>query len=262
MTATGAAIEAGRELSIDLVEIGYVADDGAELRVSLAEAPRVVFESCAPVRRFLSRKGQRHLSGRWWSATMAGHVGYESWLERDHLMLLDFDPDVVAIASQPFWLHWTTAEGKARSHAPDYFARLADGSAVVIDCRPDDRIKPRDAVAFSATERVCELLGWQYRRVGGPDLVRTANVRWLSGYRQPRHAQPALAAVLREVFTAPTGLLVGAEAVGDPIAVLPVLFHLLWRHELVVDLSVPLHPLAPVTAAEPISAAVSAVSAA
>jgi hypothetical protein len=41
----------------------------------------------------------------------------------------------------------------------------------------------------------------------------------------------------------------GAEAVGDPIAVLPVLFHLLWRHDLTTDLSVPLHPCASVTTA-------------
>jgi hypothetical protein len=34
------------------------------------------------------------------------------------------------------------------------------------------------------------------------------------------------------VFAGPAGLLDGAEQVGDPIAVLPVLFHLLWRREL------------------------------
>jgi hypothetical protein len=34
----------------------------------------------------------------------------------------------------------------------------------------------------------------------------------------------------------------GAETAGDPMAVLPVLFHLLWRHELTADLSVPLGP--------------------
>jgi len=33
----------------------------------------------------------------------------------------------------------------------------------------------------------------------------------------------------------------GTEAAGDPIAVLPVLFHLLWCQDLTVDLSVPLH---------------------
>ncbi|MFI6730787.1 hypothetical protein [Streptomyces atratus] len=30
----------------------------------------------------------------------------------------------------------------------------------------------------------------------------------------------------------------GAEEAGDPIAVLPVLFHLMWRQELLCDLSV------------------------
>lgn len=255
MAALGVAPEVGTGLALDLVEIGYVAEDGTEQRVSVADAPRVMFESCAPVRRFLSRKGQRHLSGRWWSATAAGHVGYESWLERDHLMWLDYDPDVVAIASQPLWLYWTTPEGTARSHAPDYFARRADGSAVVIDCRPDGRIKPRDAVAFAATERVCERLGWEFRRVGAPDAIETANVRWLSGYRHPRHDRPALAAVFRELFAAPAPLLAAAEAAGDPIAVLPVLFHLLWRGELAVDLTVPLHPSALVGLGAAVSAA-------
>ncbi|MCE6995978.1 hypothetical protein LZG04_14365 [Saccharothrix sp. S26] len=34
----------------------------------------------------------------------------------------------------------------------------------------------------------------------------------------------------------------GAEATGDPIAVLPVLFHLLWRQDLHTDLTRPLTP--------------------
>ncbi|GAA2415969.1 hypothetical protein GCM10010404_87860 [Nonomuraea africana] len=34
-------------------------------------------------------------------------------------MLLDFDRTVNGIASQPFWLFWTTQDGKTRSHAPD-----------------------------------------------------------------------------------------------------------------------------------------------
>lgn len=54
-------------------------------------------------------------------------VGYESWLERDRVMLLDFSPEVVAFSSQPFWLTWSAGR-KRRRHAPDYFARLADGT--------------------------------------------------------------------------------------------------------------------------------------
>lgn len=48
---------------------------------------------------------------------MGCHVGLESWLEPDVLMLLDFDPAVVAVASQPFWLFRRTQQGETRSHA-------------------------------------------------------------------------------------------------------------------------------------------------
>ena len=64
------------------------------------------FEDAAPARSFRWSRGQGHFPGWWWLATTGRHVGYESWLERDHLMLLDFDPAVTAVASQPFWLHW------------------------------------------------------------------------------------------------------------------------------------------------------------
>ena len=69
-------------------EIGYVTDDGLEHRVSRSQAWATPFESCSPIRRFTSHKGQRHLSGLWWSATTGGHVGFESWMERDHVMAL------------------------------------------------------------------------------------------------------------------------------------------------------------------------------
>jgi hypothetical protein len=51
----------------------------------------------------------------WFSATSGAHVGFESWLERDHLTLLDFDPLVVGMASQPFWLCGKTAAGGGRT---------------------------------------------------------------------------------------------------------------------------------------------------
>lgn len=235
------------ELLAGRFELAY-ADERGEQRVALTEAWPVAFEACRPVRGFSSYKGQRHHHGRWWAATTGRLVGYESWLERDRLVLLDFDPNIVGIASQPFWLFWTTPDGKARSHAPDYFTRLTDGSALVLDVRSTDRIKPRDQVAFDATLEACDALGWRYEVVGAPPEALLANVRWLAGYRHPRHLLPDVAATLRAAFAAPAGLLDGAEEVGDPIAVLPVLFHLLWHRELHTDLDRPMHPQAVVTA--------------
>lgn len=93
-------------------------------------------------------------------------------------MLLDFDPAVTGLSSQPFWLFWAAENGKGISHAPDCFARRQDGWAIVIGCRPADRLKPRDWVKFEATQRACDLLGWEFRLVGMPDPIRVGNVRW------------------------------------------------------------------------------------
>ncbi|MFF7803077.1 TnsA-like heteromeric transposase endonuclease subunit [Streptomyces olivaceus] len=147
-------------------EVAYVAPDGSELRRPLPDAWAVPFEHALPVRAFASYRRQRNLPGLWWSATMGGHVGYESWLERDHVMLLDFDPAVVGVSSQPFWLFWSAANGRPVSHAPDYFARRRDGSAVVIDCRPAERRGPRDIAKFEATEAACASVGWEFRLLG------------------------------------------------------------------------------------------------
>ncbi|PZH09163.1 transposase [Streptomyces sp. NTH33] len=222
-------------------EVAYIEPDGSELRRPLADVWAVRFEGVAPVREFTSYKGQRHLPGLWWSSTADGHIGYESWLERDHVMLLDFDPSVVAVSSQPFWLFWRSDTGKGISHAPDYFARRDDGTAIVVDCRPAERRKPRDWAKFEATQAACDQVGWEFRLVGAPDAIVVRNVRWLAGYRTPRHRVEPVVSGLREVFAEPLSLVDGATMVGDPVAVLPVLFHLLWSHELVVDVSVPLH---------------------
>jgi len=55
-----------------------------------------------PVREFRSYRGRKHYSGWYWSATTGGHVVYESRLELARILLADQDPQVVAIAAQPF----------------------------------------------------------------------------------------------------------------------------------------------------------------
>jgi hypothetical protein len=227
------------------VELEF-ADDGGHRRVRLEDCGGVRFEGSVPVRSFRWSRSQQHFPGWWWLATTGRHVGYESWLERDHLMLLDFDPAVTAVASQPFWLHWHDGR-RSRRHAPDFFARLGGGTGVVIDVRADDRIGPRDAEAFEATARACESVGWEFRRVGAVDPVLAANVRWLSRYRHPRCAgRPETADALRRAFAGPAPLLAGAAGAGDSLAVLPVLFHLLWQRDLAADLAS--GPLGPSTA--------------
>jgi hypothetical protein len=230
--------------------VEYVGGDGCEHRRPLPAAAAVAFESAIPVRTFPVYRGQRNNTGLWWSSTVGRHVGFESWLERDHLTLLDFDPRVVAMASQPFWLRWDES-GRRRSHAPDFFARLVDGTGVVIDVRPSGRVGSKDAEVFAVTGRACARVGWEFRLVHEPDPVLMANVRWLAGYRHPRCLRPAVAAAAARVFGEAMPLMDGAALLGDPLASLPTVFHLLWCGKLSTDLAVPLFESSLVTAVRP-----------
>jgi hypothetical protein len=189
-----------------------------------------------PVRSFPSYRGQRNFPGWYWSATEGRRIGFESWVERDHLVALDFDPSVVGIVSQPLWLVWPGEKGKPRRHAPDFLVRVAGGGVLVLDSRPLELIEPADREAFAAAGRACGLLGWRYAVWDRMDGVVVANQRWLAAYRHPRCYHGAVAARLAEMFARP--LMDGAELAGDPLGTLPVLYHLLWKRQLVADLSV------------------------
>ena len=226
-------------------EVEYRLGDGVRQRAGLTGCARVRLEDAAAVREFHFGKGLRSFAGWWWLATTGRHVGYESFCERDRLMLLDFDPGVTGVAAQPLCLYWRDAAGRTRRHVPDFFARRGDGRGVVIDVRPDDRIPERDAEVFAVTARACVIAGWEFRRLGEADRVLAANVRWLSRYRHPRCADAAVAGALMEAFAAGAPLFAGAAPAGDRLKVLPVLFHLMWRGDLAADLAC--GPLGPAT---------------
>ena len=192
-------LDYGSELRFSLE---YVQDDGCLRREQLAECAAGRFEDAVPVRAFHWAKGAAHFPGSWWSSTTGDHVGFESWLERDHVMLMDFDPDITGIASQRSGCTGRTRTAGRRRHAPDFFARRAGGGGVVVDVRPDDRIPAKDAGVFRVTALACAQAGWEFRRAGTIDPVLRANVRWLSRYRHQRCRREPEAAGLLEAFSA------------------------------------------------------------
>src|SRR6266536_4044905 len=92
-------------------EVSFSVEAGRQRREPLLSCWDVPFERAAPSRSFPSFKGQRNFPGLWWSATTGEHVAYESWVERDVAMLLDFDPQIVAFVAQPFGFAGPTAAG-------------------------------------------------------------------------------------------------------------------------------------------------------
>jgi hypothetical protein len=221
---------------VTVFDVEYVDHDLIRRREPLTACWSERFERLSPVRKIRPYPGQRSITRDYWVATTRARLACESHLERHHAMLLDFDPQVVGLAGQPFRLFWPGRRGR-QGHVPDLFVRRHDGQAVVVDVRPGELIEPEDAEAFAATARACELAGWAFRRVGTIEPVLLENVKWLAGYRRARFCDGEIAGSLMAAFAQPRTLFDGAYAVGDGIRVLPVLYHLLWLQKLRVDVA-------------------------
>lgn len=213
----------------------------------------VAFEDLAPVAGFPVVPGRRWGPGLWWSATSGRHVHSGSAAMRAQLMVLDRDPRVVGLAGRPVRLLWRTPRGEVRAWVPQLFARYTDGTALLADCPSHPDTGGSRAVAAAATlAAACAHVGWTYRRLSPLDPVLEANLRWLAGYRHPRNqGTPALAAAVLDAFAQPRPMIEGVEAAGNPLAVLPALFHALWTGRLHAPLDKPLQQGVPISPGTP-----------
>ncbi|HAN24558.1 MAG: TnsA-like heteromeric transposase endonuclease subunit [Microbacterium sp.] len=212
--------------------------------VELAHARLALFDAAIPWRTFRWYRKQQHMSGSYWSATMQDPVGYESRLEYANLLLLDFDPRVTWILSQPFLMQGDD-RGKTRKHIPDYLVAHADHSVCVVDVKPAAKLglpAVRDSLDWS--RRVIERHGWEYRVLTEPAPVMFTNVQFLAGYRREFQFR---ADEVRAAMRAFTGPMTFGEAVrtatpiaGDAQFARSLVLHLLWKRQLRTDLSYPL----------------------
>ena len=227
------------------VEFRYTSPEGEDVVTTLAAARSDLVTAGLPVRRFGSYAGMRHYPGWWWSATTGDLIGYESLLERDRLMLADFDQGVVAIASQPFGITGDNG-GVTRRHVPDYLLRMVDGTVVVVDVKPARLLaKPEIAEVLVWTGRLMAERGWRYEVWSGAEATRLTNVRFLGqGRRWDRVDPEALSAL--HACGSKGQTLAGALSAAARSGVTreahrrAAMLALLWWQVWVVDLDVPL----------------------
>ncbi|MGW6062622.1 TnsA-like heteromeric transposase endonuclease subunit [Streptomyces sp. NPDC055189] len=236
--AVGLPGDAGRVLAVFVDETGCLRQ-----MPWIAAAAEVRFELAPPVAAFPVVPGRRWGPGWWWSATTGRHVAHGSAAMRAQLMLLDRDRQVVGLSGRPVRVVWREDDGRVRSWVPQVFARYADGSGLLADCPAGGGGGGvRAQQARSVLEAVCGWVGWRYRCLAPPDAVVAGNVAWLAGYRHPRYrGADGLEEAVLEVYAQPRPLLEGVAGVGDPLQVLPVVYHALWAGRLETVLDVPLH---------------------
>jgi hypothetical protein len=212
-----------------------------EVRDALSGLPLDVLRRCRPVRSPGVYARQRHMPGRWFSTTAGRFLEYESLLERDWMLLMDFDREVDGICEQPLRLRYRR-DGRAASHVPDLLVwRGADGPELC-DVKSSERLEDPDFRSqVEAMRLACGEAGIGYRVLSEPDRQLLVNVRWLAGFREPPLDPDGERARMLPM------LAVGESTIGElladarePALARPVLMHMLWAGDALLDLSEPI----------------------
>lgn len=247
---TGTEVTASAPRMAPRLELRYRRADGVPAEVTPDAAALVAFEKGRPVRNFPAYPGQKNTPGLYWSATDSRLLGYESYLEATWMTLLDFDPQVTAMAAQPFEIRAQTL-GTVFKHVPDLFARRSDGRGQVVDVKNPQQLEdPAVLRQAEITRDVCEEIGFIYDLVGAPDPMLWRNVRWLAGYRRPMTLPEGLIERILTLATAPVHFGSLTDAFDVPELARTAALRACWFGQLTFDLFAPLRDTTLVRAAE------------
>lgn len=205
--------------------------------LALHEVPGVDWRRALPYRAGASYPEQRHLAGREYCATTDTLIRVESRLEAVHVRLLDRDPVVSWIVAQP--LRFSCSDDADWWHVPDLLAVRDGESPLLLDVVRDTvRSDERRVRAAERSREACDWLGWEYGVVGEIDQIEWENVSLLGRYRRAPSNLADYRPLLLTACTRPRSFRELRQLDANPLAVLPSLYHLIWRHELEADVRV------------------------
>lgn len=202
-------------------------------------------------------RNYRSLTGKVNNAHNQVAVAFESTLERDFFLILDFDSTVAAFEEQPVCIGYEHPTGTRRTYTPDVLVYYRPDPAVAnrpppmlceIKYREDLRVhwgeyQPK----FKAARRYARQQRWVFRLVTERE-IRTPylkNVKFLREYRHRRvdcgDRCRVLAALAEQGETEANALLTTLSPTRDGYArLLPVLWHLVAVGQIGAHLAVPL----------------------
>lgn len=192
-----------------------------------------------PAREPANYKGRRPTTGAFWSSTMQDIVLYESLLERETVMMADFDQRVLQIVSQPFRLT-ALVGGKIRTHTPDYALLGIDAAVDVVNCKPEHLLTdPKVEELHAWVHRAISQAGLRHRVVSELPQPRSTNLAFLSHMRNPRWRSGLPLDVVAAAAETPVTIDALVKAMAPDLAPeisLSCVRALLWLQILVTDL--------------------------
>ncbi|MFO6421543.1 TnsA endonuclease N-terminal domain-containing protein [Hylemonella sp. W303a] len=203
-----------------------------------------------PVRKI--PKNHLVVTGSYSSRKNAEIDAFESLLEKDYFLLLDFDPAVHSFEPQPVRV---PVPGVPRGYVPDVLVRYhpdavsgQEPKRTLVDVKhTDDLARNADKYAFKfdCAKRFAEEQGWEFKIVDQRQIrtPRLANLKFLRAYRNTSPAVADIERVLDCVDENPRShhqvLDQLAQTEDDRLHWLPVIWSMLLSGHLVTDLDVP-----------------------
>lgn len=142
-------------------------------------------DSIRPVRTIGTNR--RSMTGR--VAFGGKSIPFESALERDFLILLDFDPAVEDVLEQPFRINYVDKDGRKRYYTPDFVVEYENGDRTIYEVKYRANLKDewaslkprfRAAIRYAKQNEMRFSIATEVEIRGSSYL---ANVKFLRTYR-------------------------------------------------------------------------------
>lgn len=181
-------------------------------------------------------------------------MGFESLLEREHMLLLEFDPRVVHFEEQPVTVPVRDESSRSRKYVPDVLVHYETDTQMrpalmeVKHTRDLARNEEKYAAKFGAALQFAQAHGWDFstvteQSIRGPFLQ---NLKFLREYRNVHPGQEAITHVLATLEEAGGVAKVGqllarlGHTEDELLAWVPVVWHLVVSGQIGADLGQPL----------------------
>ncbi|SCZ64684.1 TnsA endonuclease N-terminal domain-containing protein [Thiohalomonas denitrificans] len=204
-----------------------------------------------PVRRI--PKNYRHVTGMLGSSRSERKPFYESPLERDFFILLDFDPRVASFEEQPVAVHYQDDMGTWRRYTPDVlvlYKEEAHKRPLLFEIKPREVLRSEWKSLerrFRAAYQVAKARGWGFRTVTDREIrtPRLENIKFLRGYRDTPADEEACELMVQTVTSKQA---ITVQGLLDTLAtdrweqarLIPSVWHLTATGRLQVDMDIPL----------------------
>lgn len=182
-------------------------------------------------------KNYNYVTGGFASRKRTSMAGYESPLEHEYMLLLEFDPEVETFEEQPIRIWFKGETGRKKPYVPDVLVRYRNACPELIEVKTTADLKKnkqRYALKFEAAKAHAKEQGWKFRivtekNIRGPYLQ---NLKFLREYREIE-ADPKVARTAIEILSSSArGMSVSslleklASSDQEKLIVLPVIWHL------------------------------------